>query len=242
VVATIHAEEAAVVRWDAVIVGAGPAGAATALRLAAGGWQVLLVDRGPMPRPKVCGCCLSGVASEELSHLGLSADRLGGVRRARVRVVAGAREAVLPLVGWTLSRESLDAGLVRRAIDAGATWLPGVDVLAIEDHAFGVQVSARDGDGRCMRLAAVHAVVAGGLGNRVRIVSDGGALPRPRAAHASRVGIGGTLPPAAMAVAVGELVRRRARRETAARAQPVQAIEVFVLRHAREQCDRRDRR
>ena len=36
--------------WACIVVGAGPAGAATSLRLARGGLRVLLVDRGGMPR------------------------------------------------------------------------------------------------------------------------------------------------------------------------------------------------
>ncbi len=59
---TLQASAAAAVRWHAVVVGAGPAGAAAALRLARRGLRVLLVDAASMPRPKVCGCCLSTTA------------------------------------------------------------------------------------------------------------------------------------------------------------------------------------
>src|SRR5262249_23647918 len=45
-------------RWDAVVVGAGPAGALAARELARLGAAVLLVDRATFPRWKVCGCCL----------------------------------------------------------------------------------------------------------------------------------------------------------------------------------------
>jgi flavin-dependent dehydrogenase len=57
--------------WACIVVGAGPAGAATSLRLARGGLRVLLVDRDGMPRGKVCGCCLSPVALGELARLAL---------------------------------------------------------------------------------------------------------------------------------------------------------------------------
>ena len=38
--------------WDAVVVGAGPAGAAAALALAQAGRSVLMVERGPFPGSK----------------------------------------------------------------------------------------------------------------------------------------------------------------------------------------------
>lgn len=41
--------------WDALILGAGPSGAMTALKLAEAGWRVLLVDKAAFPREKVCG-------------------------------------------------------------------------------------------------------------------------------------------------------------------------------------------
>ena len=46
-------------RFDAVVIGAGPAGAAAARLLAAGGWRVALVEKDVFPRRKVCGEFLS---------------------------------------------------------------------------------------------------------------------------------------------------------------------------------------
>jgi len=53
--ATISLGEAAAAPWQVVIGGAGPAGAAAALRFARRGLRVLLVDRGSMPRWKGIG-------------------------------------------------------------------------------------------------------------------------------------------------------------------------------------------
>ena len=41
--------------YDAVVVGAGPAGSTTALRLAEAGANVLVVDKARFPRDKPCG-------------------------------------------------------------------------------------------------------------------------------------------------------------------------------------------
>ncbi|HZN53008.1 MAG TPA: FAD-dependent oxidoreductase, partial [Methylomirabilota bacterium] len=40
---------------DVIVVGAGPAGAATAIFLAEHGLAVRLLDRARFPRPKICG-------------------------------------------------------------------------------------------------------------------------------------------------------------------------------------------
>lgn len=54
-----------------IVVGAGPAGATTALLLARAGIDVLLLDRATFPRPKPCGDCLSLGAGALLRRLGL---------------------------------------------------------------------------------------------------------------------------------------------------------------------------
>ncbi len=67
--ATLPAAATAALRWEVVVVGAGPAGAAAALYAARAGLRTLLVERESMPRAKVCGCCLSSLAMTELAWL-----------------------------------------------------------------------------------------------------------------------------------------------------------------------------
>ncbi|MFM8826651.1 MAG: NAD(P)/FAD-dependent oxidoreductase [Actinomycetota bacterium] len=137
--ATLTAMQAAAIEWQIIIVGAGPAGAAAAQRCAERGVRVLLIDRSAMPRWKVCGCCLSVTAMRELQALGyrdarassapLQATPLGGVQLA-----AGGRIAVREFPGGgVMSRETLDATLVRAAIARGCHWLPQASVLAIQE-------------------------------------------------------------------------------------------------------------
>ena len=45
--------------FDAVIIGAGPAGSAAAIWLARAGWSVALVEKQAFPRRKVCGECMA---------------------------------------------------------------------------------------------------------------------------------------------------------------------------------------
>ena len=64
--------EIAATLWDAIIIGAGPAGSTLALDLTRRGLRVLLVDQSPFPRGKVCGGCMNGNALAALDCLGLA--------------------------------------------------------------------------------------------------------------------------------------------------------------------------
>jgi flavin-dependent dehydrogenase len=61
---------------EVLVVGGGPAGAATALLLARAGRDVMLLDRAAFPRPKPCGDCLSVGATALLRRLELLPDVL----------------------------------------------------------------------------------------------------------------------------------------------------------------------
>ena len=67
-------------RWDAVVVGAGPAGSATARFLAQAGARVLLLDRAQFPRDKPCSEYLSPQSTRVLERLG--ADVVAAVEAA----------------------------------------------------------------------------------------------------------------------------------------------------------------
>ena len=57
-------------RWDSIVVGAGPAGSATALLLTRAGARVLLLDRARFPREKPCSEYLSPESTRVLERLG----------------------------------------------------------------------------------------------------------------------------------------------------------------------------
>jgi geranylgeranyl reductase family protein len=58
-------------RFDAIIVGAGPAGCSCALYLANAGRKVLLLDKAAFPREKICGDAFSGTSIGVARELGL---------------------------------------------------------------------------------------------------------------------------------------------------------------------------
>ena len=120
-------------RFDAIVVGAGPAGSAAAHRLASGGASVLLLDRARFPRDKPCGGGLTGRAVRLLIEPvdSVVEDRATCVRlRAHYRG-GYERQSAEPLVLLT-QRTRLDALLAERAADAGADFRDRTRVDEIE--------------------------------------------------------------------------------------------------------------
>lgn len=114
--------------WDAVVVGAGPAGALAAHGLASAGARVLLVDRATFPRPKICGCCLNSRALDVLRRDGFLPHVMALAPHPydRLHVAAGRSETTLRLpAGVAVARDRLDTALVRTACSAGARLISG---------------------------------------------------------------------------------------------------------------------
>ncbi len=116
-------------RFDAVVVGAGPAGSTAAFHLARGGARVLLADKARFPRDKPCGggvtvraarllpFSIAPVVEDEVEFFEL---RLGYRHRFERRTSA-------PLIQMT-QRRRLDAFLVAQAQEAGVDFRDGVKV------------------------------------------------------------------------------------------------------------------
>ncbi len=179
--------------YDAVVIGAGPAGSVAARELARRGASVLLVERAAFPRPKVCGCCLNDAAVATLAAVGLGdlPRRCGAVPLTGVRVAAGRRSADLPLPGVAVSREAFDVALRDAAVKAGATALHGVRATlgALRD---GGREITLIGDGGARTVTARVVVVANGLGGRL---DPGDPAFDTLPAAGSRIGAGVTVPP-----------------------------------------------
>ncbi|CAN5227198.1 geranylgeranyl reductase family protein [soil metagenome] len=110
--------------WDLVIVGAGPAGSAAAIAALQEkpDARVLLLDRAPLGRDKVCGDGIAPHAVAELAALGLDAVRPEeNVSTVRLYGPSGADAgAVTTSPGYVVPRRQFDERLLRAAIDAGA--------------------------------------------------------------------------------------------------------------------------
>ncbi len=121
---------------DVLVIGAGPAGAASAALLARAGHDVVVADRAEFPRDKACSEYLSPEAVRVLDRLGVVPvlERAGarplegtivyGPGGARLHGLFGeARPAPFRPTGLSIPRRVLDLELVRVARSAGATVL-----------------------------------------------------------------------------------------------------------------------
>jgi flavin-dependent dehydrogenase len=147
---------------DAVVIGAGPAGAVSALCLARRGLAVMLVDRAGFPRPKLCGGCLAEGGQHLLTLLGLCGIPAldGAPRITTLRWRAGGSIADLSVPGYrVIDRSVLDQDLVNSAVDAGAIFSPR-SFARVPPGGREVLISTDRGE-RVLRPAAL--VVADGL-------------------------------------------------------------------------------
>ena len=130
-------------RWDAIVVGAGPAGSTTAYRLAAAGASVLLLDRARFPRDKPCGGGVT-IRAARLLPFGLDPVVEDVVRRVEFRLSYGRsfeRSGKRTLALMT-QRRRLDHFLAEQAAAAGAEFRDGAKVTAVEVGDAGVAVEA----------------------------------------------------------------------------------------------------
>ena len=153
------------------MVGAGPAGAATALLLARAGASVLLLDRARFPRDKLCGDTVNPGTLAILRRLGLATSiedrglRIEGMRLTGENGVVVEARYPGGLTGRAIVRREVDWALLLGAVAAGADFESPVTVKrAIVDRrgnqfVRGVVASAHRGE---------HEVRA-----RVTIAADG---------------------------------------------------------------------
>jgi len=153
--------------YDVVIAGAGPAGAASACRLARCGLRVIAVDRAEFPREKVCSEYMSPEGVRHLAALGALApvERLGGqpIKGTTVHAPRGshltglfARAGHAPFrdTGLSVARRILDQALVDAARGAGAEIAEQTSVQGVlreRGAVAGLVVRNRDGALRELR-------------------------------------------------------------------------------------------
>lgn len=158
--------------FDVAIVGAGPAGSAAAITLAAAGRSVVVIDRATFPRDKFCGDGLTTGALRHLETLGLDPLEVASWHRVDDIVVRGpnGREVEFPLprhrgqFAVIARRTDLDHALVRRAAQMGATIREGHafdDITIRRDH---VEISVAGAES----LRARHVIGADGMWSPLR--------------------------------------------------------------------------
>jgi geranylgeranyl reductase family protein len=163
-------------RFDVLVVGAGPAGAASAAWLARAGHRVLVVERKQFPREKTCGDGLTPRAVRQLEDLGLADELEPHLRFEGLRSIAHGVTLELrwpehpdfPPYGYVVRRRDLDAMVANQAVKAGAVLQTGTE--AVEPVVDGGLVTGavvhRHADGTHEQVRARYIVVADGANSR----------------------------------------------------------------------------
>lgn len=158
---------------DIAVIGGGPAGAATAIRAARAGAKVVVFEKGPHGRDKVCGDGLTPRAVGALQELEIpyedEAHRIDGLR-----MIAGRQRRQLPWPehgrfpnhGAVWPRKRLDAHLIDAAEKAGAELVYETEALPILD---GHVVRGVTAGGRTVH-ADLTVVAAGAQGKAARML------------------------------------------------------------------------
>lgn len=128
----LYGSEDSLSRYDALVLGGGPAGASTAYFLARAGWNVAIVEKSAFPRRKVCGEFIAATSQPLLWEMGVGAAwaAAAGPEIKKVGLFIGHEtfSASMPCkngYGRVLSRSKLDLLLIQAACDAGAIlWQP----------------------------------------------------------------------------------------------------------------------
>jgi menaquinone-9 beta-reductase len=145
---------------DVIVVGAGPAGSATAHGLASQGLDVLLLEKSQFPREKVCGDGLTPRAVRSLVTMGIDTSPTAGwIHNRGLRIYGGGRKLELswpelasyPSYGLVRPRLDFDQVLARSAVAAGARLRENVKVTGpLVDDRTGqvIGVTTRDTGGK----------------------------------------------------------------------------------------------
>lgn len=167
-------------RFEAIVVGGGPAGCLSALGLARQGLRTAIVDRAASGRDKCCGHCLNPRVSALLARHGLleSVESIA-VGRTRTLAIEEARgRGLLELRldsregdgGWLVPRDRLDGMLWDAAIAAGAMAMRPASARLIEtvrgEDREDAVVELEQGSHR-RRVACGLLVAADGLGSGI---------------------------------------------------------------------------
>ena len=152
-------------RFDVIVVGAGPAGAAAAYDLAAAGLSVVVLDRKDFPRVKPCAGAVTVKALKRLRYS--IAPVIRWVARDLEVSLGGTRERRFasrhPVAAMTV-REELDAFCLQKTCARGAEFRVVHDISSLTEDATGVTVLTAAGKA----LRAAFVIGADGANSRIR--------------------------------------------------------------------------
>ena len=157
--------------YDAVVIGAGPAGSSAAHQLAKAGWRVALVEKEVLGRSRVCGGFMGPEALFFFKQMGLE-EALAGIGAEPVEELLlsapQARPVHAPLsssntenTAWAFDRARFDRYLAEKAREAGADLLFRTRTVRLEKR-HGVYALDLEDEEKKFRLYAEKVIDATG--------------------------------------------------------------------------------
>ena len=165
-------EQVSTERVDIAVIGAGPAGAATAIRAARAGARVVVFEKGAHGRDKVCGDGLTPRAVGALDELKIPLDDAHYIKGLRMIAGKQVRELDWPTTdrfpnhGAVWPRRRLDTALMDAAEEAGAELVYETEAAPIVDNG---RITGVVADGRTVD-AGLTVVAAGAQGAVARML------------------------------------------------------------------------
>ncbi len=142
--------------WDAIVIGAGPAGATAARRLSVAGASTLLLEKQPLPRYKACGGGVPARTLELLDGLDISPVSEGCVDTidiSRYGQPHFRKTSDRPLA-WMVMRDRFDQFLTELAVEAGANLRDATPVQSIVERDGCYELETPSGSVRARHLLA----------------------------------------------------------------------------------------
>ncbi len=168
----IFRQRGGVESYDIAVIGGGPAGAATAIRAARAGADVVVFEKAAHGRDKVCGDGLTPRAVGALDELDIDladAHRIRGLRMIagkKVRELDWPTTSRFPNHGAVWPRRRLDAALIDAAAKSGAEVVFETSATPVLD---GGRVVGVEAGGRTLR-AGLTVLAAGAPGAAARLL------------------------------------------------------------------------
>ena len=133
--------------YDVIVIGAGPSGSILAYLLAVEGLSVLILEKEPLPRYKVCGGGLTYKAINKIPfpiQPVIEREALGGIvsYKGNILLKVNVEQPFAALV----MRDRFDFYLAQNAIEAGACLREGVTVTGLSQETDWVVAQTSDGD------------------------------------------------------------------------------------------------
>jgi geranylgeranyl reductase family protein len=164
---------------DVIVVGAGPAGSATAYHLANAGHDVLLLEKTAFPREKVCGDGLTPRAVTALVSMGIdTSEQAGWLHNKGLRIIGGGMRIEIPWpelashpsYGLVRPRSDFDDLLARQAVKAGAVLRENTSVTGpVLDKAGRITGVTTKGENGAVTYSAPLVVAADGNSSRLAL-------------------------------------------------------------------------